>query len=178
MADSLIHTDILTAAYFSRDAEVVAADLIGCFLCRRLPDGSVIRSKITETEAYTGPEDAACHAFKNRKTRRTQTMFGEPGTFYVYLCYGVHWLLNVVVREKGYPAAVLLRGVEGHPGPGRLTRAFSIDRAFNQQRATPEVGLWFQHGVAAAEIMTGPRIGIGYAAEPWLSAHLRWFVKG
>jgi DNA-3-methyladenine glycosylase len=95
---------ILTPTFFNRDAESVAHDLIGSYLlCQR--SNTVLKNRITETEAYVGPHDLACHASRGR-TARTETMFGPPGTFYVYFVYGLHWL-NEVTGPIGYPAAVL-----------------------------------------------------------------------
>ena len=98
----------LVPNFFKRDARRVARDLIGSYLvCRKA--GTVLMNKITETEAYVGPHDLACHASRGRR-ERTQAMFGPPGTFYVYLVYGSHWMLNVVTRPIGYPAAGVLWG--------------------------------------------------------------------
>ena len=168
----------LPASFFDRDARLVARELIGAQLCRTLPDGTIARWPITETEAYTGPEDGACHAHLNRRTKRTAVMFGEPGTHYVYLCYGIHWLLNLVVGPVGYPAAVLVRGAGDQDGPGKLTKALGITGALNGLPATPATGLWVAAGeaVSEAEVQATPRIGIAYAGEPWVSQPWR-FVR-
>jgi DNA-3-methyladenine glycosylase len=105
---------VLDSTFFDRSAEDVAHDLIGCRLCWRKGDQTLSRT-ITETEAYIGPEDLASHAARCR-TKRNEAMFGAPGTFYVYIVYGMHWMLNVVTGPIGYPAAVLIRGVEGIVG--------------------------------------------------------------
>ena len=108
-----------------------------------LDSGKIIRARICETEAYDGFEDRASHA-SNGATTRNVVMFGPPGRAYIYLCYGVHWLLNITTREKGYPAAVLIRAVESVEGPGRLTKHFQINSSFNDQLLTRVGGLWLE----------------------------------
>lgn len=128
---------ILTAAFFDRTALKVARDLLGC----RLHVGDKIHSRvITEIEPYIGPQDLASHASKGR-TKRTETMFGQPGTFYVYLVYGLHWMLNVVTGPGDYPSAVLIRSVEGIVGPARLTKALGINGDLNGKAANKETGV-------------------------------------
>src|SRR3989344_3265504 len=101
---------ILDEKFFNRKTLAVARDLIGCFLVRRFK-GKTFRLKITETEAYIGPHDLASHASKGR-TARTEIMFGKAGTLYIYFIYGMYYMLNIVTEKAGYPAAVLIRGVE------------------------------------------------------------------
>jgi DNA-3-methyladenine glycosylase len=132
---------LLESNFFDRSAEEVAHDLIGCRLNWRSGDKSDSRI-ITETEAYTGPDDLASHAARGR-TERNAPMFGPSGTFYVYFIYGMHWMLNVVTGPVGYPAAVLIRSVEGIVGPGRLTKALTINGNLNGETANKEAGLWF-----------------------------------
>ena len=117
--------------FFDRPTLEVAPDLLGKFLCREV-DGSILRLRITEVEAYDGPEDKACHAHRG-KTPRNEIMFGPAGRWYVYLCYGMHWMLNAVTGPVDFPAAVLFRGCLEVTGPGRLTKALGIDR--NQDQA-------------------------------------------
>ena len=100
----------LDRQFFNRDAKVVARELIGCRLVRRL-NSVLVHRRVTETEAYVGPHDLACHSSKGR-TKRTEPMFGPPGTLYIYLIYGLHWMLNVVTGPIDYPAAVLIRGLD------------------------------------------------------------------
>jgi len=168
---------ILPAAFFAGDTLEVCRALIGCRLCRQLDD-RVERWTLTEIEAYDGPGDRACHAHRG-KTPRNEVMFGPPGVFYVYLCYGVHWMLNVVTGPETFPAAILIRSAGEVTGPGRLTKALAIDRSLDRQRAEPESGLWFEQGAGAPDeaIERTPRIGIGYAEEPWLSAPYRFVLK-
>jgi DNA-3-methyladenine glycosylase len=165
----------LDAAFFARDTVTVACALLGQVLCRRLAPRRIVRLRITETEAYDGFEDRASHAHVG-ETVRTAVMFGAPGHWYVYLCYGLHQMLNIVTRERGYPAAVLIRGCEGCYGPGRLTRALAIDGDLNRRRAVPATGLWIEEGgaPAAAEVSAGPRIGVAYAGAEWAAKPWRF----
>ena len=94
--------------FFRRDVLCVAPDLVGRILVRRLPDGTLLRARITETEAYRGEQDTACHASRGR-TQRTEVLYHDGGTIYVYLCYGMHWMLNIVTGHADEPQAVLIR---------------------------------------------------------------------
>ena len=129
---------VLDSSFFDGPAEKVAPDLIGCRLNWRCGPRSASRI-ITETEAYTGPDDLASHAARGR-TKRNAAMFGPPGTFHIYFVYGMHWMLNVVTGPVGCPAAVLIRSVESIIGPARLTKALAITGALNGQPATEERG--------------------------------------
>lgn len=169
---------VLGKAFFDRPTLDVAKDLLGKQLCRRLKKGKILRSAICETEAYDGFEDRASHAHKG-VTPRNVVMFGPPGYAYIYLCYGVHWLLNISTCKKGYPAAVLIRGVEDVSGPGRLTKHFQIDGTFSGQLLTRAGGLWIEDNgikVHTAEINATPRIGIDYAGTEWSAMPWR-FVR-
>src|SRR3989344_3975718 len=120
---------VLDKNFFNRPVIIVAEDLIGKFLVREI-DGRKIAYMITETEAYDGEKDLACHASRGR-TKRVRVMYSEAGVFYVYLVYGMHVMLNIVTGRRGYPAAVLIRGVEGIRGPGKLTRSIRIGLELN-----------------------------------------------
>lgn len=172
----------LEAAFYRRDAREVARDLLGRTLCRRLPDGTVLRGGLVEVEAYDGPADRASHAFRGR-TERNRWMFEPGGLAYVYLVYGVHHCLNVVTGEAGYPAAILLRAAEGPAGrsasgPGRLTRAFEVDRALDGSSFL-DGPLWLEAGAPVPDSMVRAtrRIGVEYAGA---SARrlLRFVVRG
>jgi DNA-3-methyladenine glycosylase len=169
---------VLEEDFFNRPVVEVARDLLGMNLCVRQKKDQVIKMTINETEAYDGEEDLACHASKG-KTPRNQVMYGVPGVIYLYLCYGMHWLLNIVCEKKGYPAAVLLRGTLEVNGPGRLTKKLGIDGQLNRKRAVYSNGLWFEQGdLVKKEIQTGPRIGVNYAGEYWAKKPYRfWFSK-
>lgn len=162
--------------FFDRDAKRVARELIGCYLvCRR--NNNLLRHKITETEAYAGPHDLACHSSKGR-TKRTETMFGPPGTLYIYLIYGLHWMLNVVTGPIGYPAAVLIRGVETLAGPGSLTKALGITGAMNGLATTEGTGVWFAGSDdKRARIFRTARIGVEYAGPVWSAKKYRFVLS-
>jgi len=165
------------AAFFDRPALKVARDLIGCRLHSNL--GNQTESRIiTETEAYIGPDDLASHASKGR-TKRTEFMFGPPGTFYVYFVYGLHWMLNVVTGPVGYPAAVLLRSVEGIIGPARLTKALAINGDLNGKMAGRKTGAWFSDGtrLSRKQISRTARIGVDYAGPVWSLKPYRFSLK-
>ena len=129
----------LPPEFFARAADRVARELLGTCLVVRGPDGRHARHLVFETEAYLGAHDLACHG-RTGPTKRNATMFGPAGRWYVYLCYGMHWMLNIVTGSEGVPAAVLIRGVREHVGPGRLTKALGIDRSFDGQPASRRAG--------------------------------------
>lgn len=162
---------ILDNGYFFGPATELAKALIGKMLCRRLGD-NVIRARITETECYYGEEDTACHAHKGR-TQRTDTLYRRGGITYVYLCYGIHSLLNIVTGPSDHPEAVLIRGVEGASGPGRVTKLLGITCKDNALTLTEESGIWIEDdGKDSFKYDALPRVGIDYASDedrrrPW-----------
>ena len=171
---------ILNRTYFSRDTKVVARGLLGLYLCRRLSSGKILRVRITETEAYDGKDDRASHAHRG-PTPRNVVMFGPPGRTYLYLCYGVHWLLNITTREIGYPAAVLIRGVEAVSGPGRTTRHFFLNGSHNDRILSRVNGLWIEDDGFRPEtnsILATPRIGVQYAGPEWSAMPWRFVWEG
>lgn len=147
------------------NAVELAPRLLGVNLCRRLDD-KIIKLRITETEAYFGEEDTACHAHKG-KTERTRTLYEAGGVAYVYLCYGIHNLLNIVSGEKDFPQAVLIRGVEGFDGPGKLTKALKIDRTLNGENLMASEQLWLEDDGVRFEYKTAKRVGIDYATPEY-----------
>lgn len=170
----------LPAAWFARDAVTVARDLIGCALVHRRRAGIVV-----EAEAYLGPEDAASHA-RFGPTARTEVMFGNGGVAYVYLCYGIHEMFNVVTGARGEGQAVLIRAIAplvGLPddptvgrGPGKVTRALGIDRR-HDRRDLARGALYFakvEHP-AGWELAAGPRIGVDYAGA-WAHRPYRFWA--
>lgn len=162
----------LCLKFFKNDAVWVAENLIGKILCRKI-NGQIIRDKIVEAEAYLGESDSASHA-RFGKTNRSQTMWEDGGTVYVYLCYGMHHMLNFVTGEKGCPQAVLIRATENANGPGKVCKYFGIDRSLNGTLIGRE--LWIEEGAPCTVEML-PRIGIGYAQENDRQALLRFALK-
>jgi len=165
----------LTREFFNRDTVIVARELLGKCLVRKI-DGKIVKAMITETEAYRGPEDKACHASRGM-TPRTKVMFGPPGHAYVYLIYGMYHCLNIVTEEEGYPAAVLIRGIENWDGPGKLCRELKIDRSLNAIDICASDELWVEDAPAFPKnkIKTSKRIGVDYAGE-WRRKPWRFYI--
>jgi DNA-3-methyladenine glycosylase len=165
----------LPPSFFARDVLEVAPDLLGKTLVRRLPNGQLLRLTITETEAYRGEDDLACHAAKGR-TARTEVMYHKGGKVYVYLIYGMYWMLNVVVGEEGHPQAVLIRACESINGPGRLGKALQLDKSFYGEDLSTSQRLWIEHGIDPKNftVVQSPRIGVHYAGEHWANIHWRY----
>lgn len=160
------------------DTVALARWLLGKVLVRTRR-GRRAEYRITEVEAYHGEADRACHASRGR-TPRTEVMYRAGGVWYVYLCYGIHEMLNLVTGPENFPAAVLVRGVEGVSGPGRLTRALAIDRRLNAQPARPASGLHLEQDggvVDARQIRSGPRIGVAYAGRTWARKPWRFWIE-
>ena len=184
--------------YQNPDVNGLAVQLLGKQLFT-LIDGQLTGGTIVETEAYKGVEDKASHAYGGRYTPRTQTMYQAGGISYVYLCYGIHHLFNVVTAPEGTPHAVLIRGLEPiaglevmlerrnmkalkanlTAGPGALAKALGIDRALNSKDLTG-AQIWIEdNGIYPAEdqLVADPRVGVDYAGDhallPW-----RYYIKG
>lgn len=158
----------ITTEFFNRSTIRVARELLGKYIVRKI-GGKVMTGRIIETEVYRGPKDLASHASKGR-TKRTETMFGPPGFAYVYLVYGMYHCFNIVTEKEGYPAAVLIRGLNllGCDGPGKLCREFKIDRKFNGKDITDSQEIWLEdrgEKISNNKITATPRIGVDYAGE-------------
>lgn len=166
----------LTNSFFQREVTEVAPDLLGKILVRRFEDGTIHKFKITETEAYRGGEDKACHANKGL-TPRTKVMFDEGGLVYVYLIYGMYWMLNFVTGEPGDSSAVLIRGVEGISGPGKVGRALQLDKTFYGEDLENSKRMWIEDSGLKPQYTTAPRVGINYAGEPWISKPWRFIAE-
>jgi len=183
---------LLREFYVRPSVVQIAKDLLGKYLLTRLED-TATGGMIVETEAYAGPEDRASHAYNSRRTSRTEIMFHEGGVAYVYLCYGIHHLFNIVTNVEGIPHAVLIRALEPTDGvelmlhrrnmkevslklsggPGTLTQALGIKTTQTQTDLTGEQ-IWLEDRgflVPEDEIIAGPRVGVSYAGEdaenPW-----------
>lgn len=184
--------------YSNQDVLFLAQDLLGKVLFTEI-DGEITAGIIVETEAYKGISDKASHAYGGRRTDRTETLYSHGGISYVYLCYGIHHLFNVVTSVEDEPHAVLVRAIEPligteiiekrrnipvskaaiSSGPGSAAKALGINRSFNK-KVLQGHEIWIEdHGIqySSDNIVTGPRIGVAYAQEdallPW-----RFFVKG
>ncbi|MGE8554971.1 MAG: DNA-3-methyladenine glycosylase [Chryseobacterium jejuense] len=184
--------------YSNQDVLFLAQDLLGKVLFTNI-EGEITAGIIVETEAYFGVKDKASHAYGGRRTDRTETLYSQGGISYVYLCYGIHHLFNVVTSVEDDPHAVLIRAVEPligteimefrrnmpaskaaiSSGPGSASKALGIDRSFNKKDLNGNE-IWIEdHGIQypSDDIVAGPRIGVAYAQEdallPW-----RFFVKG
>ena len=200
-----IQSIILEPAWFSRPTCVVAADLIGKVLCRQLTDSDgkkkILRMRISETEAYIGEGDAACHAHAGTRTARTEIMYSQGGVFYVYLTYGIHHMLNLVSGPAESPEAVLIRAgfftedserlldeqllsadkilnalkeIKQLAGPGKLTKHLQINRDLYGEPITPASEVWIEDDGCQPPISLRPRIGIDYAGEAkdWLLRYI------
>ena len=161
----------------SRSTVALARWLLGKVLVRSDATGTH-EHVICEVEAYEGERDLACHASKGR-TKRTEVMYQAGGVWYVYLCYGVHEMLNLVTGPVDYPAAILIRGVEGISGPGRLTKRMQIGRRLNGAKAVPASDLHLEdHGIKVPRklIVVGPRVGVHYAGPVWAAKPWRFRI--
>lgn len=157
----------LDKSFFKRDVLKVAPDLLGKILVRKFSDGREERFIIAETEAYRGEEDEACHANKGR-TARTEIMYHEGGAVYVYLIYGMYWLLNIVTGDSDNPQAVLIRGLEEVSGPGRVGRVLQLDKSFYGDNVCQSPKLWIEDGAGQIyDIVATERIGVDYASDGW-----------
>ena len=191
-------TERLSGSFFARDTVLVARELVGKRLVH-LDGGGRISGIITETEAYRGEEDLACHCRAGR-TPRTAVMYGPPGVAYIYFVYGMHWLLNIVTEKEGYPGAVLIRALapeegldiiarrrNGRPqkhwtnGPAKLCQALGIDGKVNgMNTCSANAVVFIETGseIHSSLIRETPRIGLDSVPEPWLSKPWRFFYPG
>lgn len=172
--------------FYARETALVARELLGCRLFRRLPSGEVVEARIIETEGYLGPHDQACHTARGR-TPRTEVMFGPAGHAYVYMIYGMHFCLNFVTERVDHGSAALIRAVEAVPGgaplgrcdgPARLCRTLGIGKAENGLDLVEGDALWVLPArTPPVGISAGPRVGVDYAGE-WAAAPLRFWESG
>lgn len=186
----------LTRDFFNKDAVIAARSLLGMLLVREL-DGHRLSGIITETEAYEGEEDLACHA-RSGKTARNAVMYGPPGMAYIYFTYGMHWCLNAVTGKEGHPAAVLIRAIvpvegkeiiaqnrSGRPkriwcdGPAKLCKGLIINGELNGSDLCSSSSLLrIETGKPVADdlVRQSPRVGIQNTPEPWRSLEWRFRV--
>lgn len=145
--------------FYEQDCVAVAKTLVGKLL---VCDGKQLR--ISETEAYWGEADTACHAHKGR-TNRTEVMYAEGGTIYIYLCYGMHWMLNIVTGKQEDPQAVLIRACVDAEGPGKLTKALGITGELNRNHVLKQDSLQIVDDGFRCNIEADKRVGISYASK-------------
>jgi DNA-3-methyladenine glycosylase len=162
-------------SFFTHDVLEVAPGLLGKILVVKSSNDLIRRFIISETEAYRGSDDKACHASKGR-TPRTEIMFHQGGRLYVYFVYGMYWMLNIVAGMENDPQAVLIRGLKGCTGPGRLTKLIGIDRTFYGEDIITSSRIWIEDQGIVPVYKTSPRIGINYAGEPWKSYPWRFYL--
>ncbi len=166
----------LNAHFYQQDAVTVAEKLLGKILIRVFDDGTTKRYRITETEAYLGEEDKACHASKGR-TARTDIMYSDGGKIYVYLIYGMYWMLNVVTGTENHPQAVLIRGISRIIGSGKVGRELKIDKSFYGEDLLSSDRIWIEDAPDESDFSTALRIGIDYAGEEWRDKAWRFILK-
>lgn len=159
--------------FYRAGALELAPLLLGKYLCRKR-ENALLKERITETECYCGEEDTACHAHRGR-TKRTEIMYHAGGVAYVYLCYGIYPMLNIVAGREGSPEAVLIRSTEGITGPGRLTRAFAIPLNFNGENLAESDRLWVEGDGFSPICRVEKRIGINSATEEYKNKLWRFF---
>lgn len=179
---------ILSKSFYDRPTEIVAKQILGNFLCRKI-GSRIIKGRIVEVEAYLGRKDLACHTSKG-KTPRNEVMFGPPGHAYVYFIYGMYHCFNVVTEKEGSPCAILIRALEpmrpssdnstsrNMSGPAKLCRELTIDKKLNGWDLTMGKKLWIEKGEAIKtdRIKKTKRIGVDYARS-WKDKLLRFYIK-
>ncbi len=166
----------LNRDFYTRDVLAVAPELLGKSLIVK-HNGQAHNKIITEVEAYRGMEDLACHASKGR-TKRTEVMFQEGGCLYIYLIYGMYWMLNIVTGNLNNPQAILIRGIEDCSGPGKLTRLLGIDKSYNGENLIGSERIWLEDNGTNVEYFQTPRINIDYAGNVWKNKPWRYVLKG
>jgi len=168
---------VLSQKFFNRSALKVAKKLLGKFLVRKYKNKE-ITLMITEVEAYDGFDDKASHASRG-KTERNKIMFGEAGKWYIYFTYGMHWMLNIIVGPKNYPAAILIRAAGKISGPARLTKYLKIDKKFNGKPTNKKTKLWIEDRgvkISKSQIAKRERVGVDYAGK-WANKLYRFMIK-
>ena len=161
--------------FFKTDTITLAEKLIGKWIETKI-DGEIVKAQICETEAYLGVEDSACHTYKGKRTLRNEPMWQDAGTIYVYLCYGMHFLLNIVCKEKNQPEAVLIRALVGANGPGKATKLLNINKNLNGQSIINNQIICLLDDGKEYNFKAEKRVGIDYALEKDRNALLRFVL--
>ena len=185
---------ITSTFYTSNNILKTAKQLLGKILCTNI-NNKLTTGKIVEVEAYLGINDKACHSYNNKRTKRTAPMFEKGGIAYVYLCYGIHYLFNIVCNKKNIPDAILIRAI--HPmhgvdimcsrtnkksekrigsGPGKLSKALGIDMTLNGKSIEGD-NLWIENHSISGDVVAKERIGVEYAGEDSKLLR-RFYIKG
>lgn len=162
--------------FFKKDAITLAKNLIGKWIETDV-NGKKTKGQIKETEAYLGISDSACHSYNGKKTKRTETMFMEGGTIYIYLCYGMHYLFNIVCSEKDIPEAVLIRALVEADGPAKTTKFLNIDNKLNGENIANNSKISIYDDGKSYSYKTAKRVGIDYALEKDKNAMLRFILE-
>lgn len=162
--------------FFKTDTITLAKSLIGKWIVTNI-NGEEVRAQICETEAYLGINDSACHTYKAKRTERVEPMWQDGGTIYIYLCYGLHYLLNIVSCDVDEPEAVLIRGVVGAVGPAKTTKLLNINKSLNGQSIVNNTKICIMDDGNNYKYTTATRVGIGYALLKDKNAKLRFILK-
>jgi len=175
--------------FYNRDTKKVAKDILGKYLVRKWKN-KIFKGKIVETEAYIGLEDKASHVYGGKKTKRSKVVYLDGGHVYIYLCYGIHWQLNITTNSEN-PECILIRALEPTTseqlksnkkltdGPGKLTKWMKLNKSFNREDLTKSKKIWVERGrkkSKKSQIISTKRIGIDYAEE-WAEKRLRFYIK-
>lgn len=178
--------------FYNRPTLIVAKDLLGKYLVRKVGQKE-LAGKIVETEAYIGPKDRAAHTHGGKITQRNKTVYLEGGRAYIYLCYGINWMLNLTTRKKGIPECILIRALEPSleeygdsqelknltNGPGKLCRWLKLDKTFDEEDLVRSKKFWLEDRggeIKKSQIVTAKRIGIDYAGI-WAEKPWRFFLR-
>ena len=162
--------------FFKSDTITLAKSLIGKWIVTNI-NGVEVKAQICETEGYLGINDSACHTYKSKRTERVEPMWQVGGTIYIYLCYGLHYLLNIVSCDEGVPEAVLIRGVVGANGPAKATKLLNIDKSLNGQSVVNNPKICIMDDGNKYKFTTDTRVGIDYALPKDKNAKLRFILK-
>lgn len=165
----------LNLDFFLNDSVYVAKNLIGKYLVLKDKNGNINKYQITETESYGDELDTASHARFGR-TKRNEVMYMQGGTIYIYLIYGIYYLMNIVTGNINEPEGVLIRGIKEYNGPGRLTKNLGIDKRYNKKSILGDE-IWIEDDGKVYNYNQKPRVGINYATEPYKSIEWRFILK-
>lgn len=176
MCYTIIMKIINNKSFFNVDTITLAKNLIGKWIVTNI-NGNIKKAQITETEAYLGVNDSACHTYNNKRTKRTETLYKDGGTIYIYLCYGLHYLFNIVSKNENEPEAVLIRATNFADGPAKLTKFLNIDNSLNGESIINNPKICIMDDGNTYSYTQDTRIGINYANIEDRNAKLRFIKK-